>query len=64
MEPLIREEGGHIRGQKLGIIVCELSDGKMVDPVVLLVVDVDAQVLFEDLVDTFGLPVRFGVVCH
>ena len=34
------------------------------DPVVLLVVDVDVQVLFEDLVDVFGLPVHFRVVCH
>ena len=27
VEPLIHEEGGHIRGQVLGIIVGELSDG-------------------------------------
>ena len=36
--------------------------GEEVDPVILLAVDVYPKVLFQDLVDTFCLPISLGVV--
>ena len=44
------------------IVVCKLSEGEEVDPVVLLIVDVHPKVLFQDLVDPFGLAVSLRVV--
>ena len=44
-----------------GIVVCELGHGKEVDPIVLLVVDIHLNVLFQDLVDLFSLSVGLGV---
>ena len=58
----VGEEGGGARSGVRGVVVGELGEGKEVDPVVLLVVDVDSEVLLEHLVDAFGLAVGLGVV--
>ena len=44
------------------IIVGKFHHGKEVDPIFLLVVDCTPEILFEDLVDSFGLSISFGVV--
>ena len=58
----VGEEGGGARSRVRGVVVGELGEGEEVDPVVLLVVDVDSEVLLEHLVDAFGLAVGLGVV--
>ena len=44
-----------------GVVVCEFGDREEGDPVVLLVVAVDAEILFDDLVHAFGLAVSLRV---
>lgn len=39
------------------VVVRKFCKGQEVGPIVLLVVDVDANVLFKDLIDAFGLPI-------
>src|SRR5882672_9029936 len=62
MKALVGEEGGDHGGQVRGIVVCKLCKGQEVDPVVLLVVDVYPKILFQDLVDSFSLPVGLWVI--
>ena len=62
VEALVGEEGGDHGGQMRSIIVCELGKGQEVHPVILLVVDVYPKILFQDLVDSFSLPVGLWVV--
>jgi len=38
----------------------QLSQGKEVDPVVLLVIDVYPKIVFQDLVDQFSLTIGLG----
>ena len=45
------------------VVICELSDGEPLYPVILSVVDEYVQVLLDLLVDSFRLAVRLGVVC-
>ena len=44
------------------IIVGKFRHGKEVHPIVLLVADCTPEVLFEDLVDSFGLAISLRVV--
>jgi len=44
------------------VVIHKLGQGKEVDPVVLLVVDVYPKVLFQDLVDPFSLTISLEVV--
>lgn len=44
------------------VVVREFCKGQEIGPIVLLVVDVDAKVLFEDLVNAFGLSIGLRVV--
>ena len=44
------------------IVVCELCDRKKVRPIVLLIVAIDSEVLFQSLVHAFGLSVTLGVI--
>ena len=46
----------------LSIVEGELSDRKVVHPVILLVETVGMKVHFEGLVDTFGKPIGLGMV--
>jgi len=39
------------------LLYAKLGQGKEVDPIVLLVVDVHPKVLLQDLVDLFGLAI-------
>jgi len=50
-------EGSHFNTRMVGVVVAELSDRKEAFPVVLLVVAVHVDVLFDELVDSFGLTV-------
>ena len=45
-----------------GVVVCKLCEGQEVDPVILFVVDIDVEVLFQNLVGAFGLSIGFRVV--
>ena len=62
MVTLVCEEGGHAGGGLRGVVVSELGVWQQRRPVILLVVDIHAQVLFQDLVGALGLPVGLGVV--
>ena len=45
------------------VVVLEFSQREEVSPVVLSLVDEDAKVLFQFLLDTFCLAVSLGVIC-
>ena len=62
MEALVGQEGHDHRCRLRGVVVCELREWEEVDPVVLLIIDVHPKVLFQDLVDTFRLPIGLWVV--
>src|SRR6266481_9724414 len=59
---LICEERGNSCGAARSVVVCELSEGEEAQPVVLLVVAVDVEVLFQSLVSVLGLSVTFQVI--
>src|SRR6266481_10104019 len=59
---LVREERGNSRGAARSVVVCELGKGEEARPVVLLVVAVDTEVLFQSLVSALSLSVTFWVV--
>src|ERR1700736_4463287 len=58
----IRKEWGDIRGCTWSVIVSKFHDWEKSIPIVLLVVAVNAEVLFQGLVGAFGLSVAFWVV--
>ena len=62
METLVSKEWGDHSGRVGPVVVCELGQGKEIDPVVLLVVDVHPKILFQDLVDTFSLTIGLWMV--
>src|SRR5467141_334230 len=64
VKALVGEEGGDHGGRMRSIVVCKFGKGQEVDPVVLLVVDVYPKILFQDLVDSFSLPVDLWVIGH
>ena len=55
-------ERGDLRGGAWGIVVRELAERKELIPVVLLVVTVDPDVLFQGLVSVLGLPITFRML--
>ena len=55
-------EWGDLRRGTQGIVVCELAKWQGLVPVVLLVVAVDPDVLFQGLVSALGLPITFRMV--
>ena len=59
---LVSEEWGYSGGSTRGIIVCEFREREKLSPVVLLVVAVNPDVLFQCLIGTFGLSVAFRMV--
>ena len=55
-------EWGDPRSCTWSVIVCELCEGKEVEPVVLLIVTVDPNVLFQGLISALSLPITFWMV--
>ena len=55
-------EWGDLRHGARGVVVCELAEGEELVPVVLLVVTVDLDVLFQGLVSALGLPITLQMV--
>ena len=58
----VSEERGHTGSLARRIFVGELSQRKQLGPVVLLVVAVGVEVLFEGLIDLLGLTIPFRMV--
>ena len=46
------------------VIVRELRNGQPIDPIVLLVIDKEVQVLFEFLIDPFDPTVSLRMICR
>src|SRR5467141_2867311 len=62
VEALVCKEGGDHSSRMRSIIVCKFGKGQEVDPVILLVVDVYPKILFQDLVNSFSLPIGLWVI--
>src|SRR5882724_3088419 len=62
MEALVGEERGNHGCRVRCVVVCKLGQGKEVNPIVLLVVDVHPKILLQDLVHLFSLAISLGVV--
>lgn len=62
VESIVEEEGGVTSGGGLTVIIGKFSCIKVVDPVVLLIVDEHLQVDFDNKIDLFCLFVCFWVV--
>ena len=63
VEAVVGEERGHLRRLVLMIVVGELGEWKEIDPVVLIVRNVRAEVRFEGLIGALGEPVGLRVIC-
>jgi len=61
MKTFISEEWGDHDFRVRGVVACKLSRGQEVNPVVLLIIDVHLEVLFQNLVDPFSLAVSLWV---
>ena len=59
---LVSEERGHTGSLARCIVVGKLSQRKQLGPVVLLVVAVGAEVLFEGLIDLLSLTIPFRMI--
>ena len=59
MVSLVSKERRHTSGLARRIVVGELSQRKQLGPVVLLVVAVSTEILFEDLIDLLSLTIPF-----
>ena len=59
---LVSEEWGYSGGSTRGIVVCELREREKLSPVVLLLVAVNPDVLFQCLICAFGLSIAFRMV--
>ena len=62
MVPFVGEEGCNAGGSVRSVVIGKLGERKKLGPVVLLLTAVYSDVLFECLVDSFGLSVRFRMV--
>ena len=62
MVSLVSEERGHTSSLARHIVVGELSQRKQLGPVVLLVVVVGMEVLFEGLIDPLSLTIPFRMI--
>lgn len=45
-----------------GVVVGELGERQELGPVILIVTDVQTEVGFDDLIDSFRLSIRFGMI--
>ena len=62
MIAFVTEKGCNTSGRGGSVVVSEFSKGKDFGPVVLLVVAEDSEVLFQSLVEAFGLTITFRVI--
>jgi len=62
MKTLVSEEWGDHGHSVQCVVVQKLGQGKGVDPIILLVIDVHPKILFQDLVDPFGLTISLWMV--
>ena len=62
MVALIGIEGHNTGGCTWCIVVCELSEWEQAKPIVLLVIAVDLDVLFQSLISSFGLSVTIRMI--
>ena len=62
MVSFVGKKRGDSRGGIRGIIISKLSNGEQIRPIVLLVVAVYSEVLFQGLIHLFSLSVAFGVI--
>ena len=62
MIAFVTKKGCNTGGRGGSIVVSEFSKGKDFGPVILLVVAEDSEVLFQSLVEVFGLTLTFWVV--
>ena len=62
MVAFVGKEGGNSSSSGRSIVVSKLREQKEIGPVVLLVVAVGAEILFQSLVRAFGLTIAFGVI--
>ncbi len=58
----VSEERGHTSSLTRRVVVGKLSQRKQLGPVVLLVVAVGVEVLFEGLIDLLGLTISFRMI--
>src|SRR5882724_6870497 len=62
MITLIGKEGCNAGSGTRSIVISELSYWKEFGPIILLVVTIDSEVLFQSLISSFGLSITFGVI--
>ena len=62
MVAFVGKEGGNSSSSGRSVVVSKLRERKEIGPVVLLVVAVGAEILFQSLVRAFGLTIAFGVI--
>ena len=62
MVSFVSKEQGDSCGGIRGIVIGELGDRKQIQPIVLLVVAIYSEVLFQGLFHSFGLSVALGVI--
>ena len=62
MISFIGKERRYSRGGTRSIVVCELHKWKKFGPIVLLIIAVYVEVLFQCLVGAFGLSIAFWVI--
>ena len=60
--PLIGKEWRDTSGGRGHIVICKLCQRKEGCPIVLLVIAINAEVLFKRLIGVFCLPVALGVI--
>src|SRR5882724_5374556 len=59
---LVGKEGCDASSGTWSIVVSKLSQWKEFGPIILLVVAIDSEVLFQSLISLFGLSITFGVI--
>ena len=62
MISFVGKKRGDSCGGIRGIIISKFGDGEQIRPIVLLVVAVHLEVLFQSLIHSFGLSIAFGVI--
>ena len=62
MVALVGVEMCNAHGSTWHVVVCKLSEWEQAKPIVLLVVAVDSDVLFQSLISSFSLSVTFRMM--
>ena len=64
MKAIVCKKRGKCSGRMLGVVVAEFCQWEKASPVGLLVVCIDAEILFQHRIQSLRLPVRLGVECR